>query len=508
LRKGTLFFTIFLVINLSIQSQSLNSRIDDVIKEHKNLNLAKLEEQLTDIQPLKLKQFFSYELAFLKTGERVNASKLDLRRLKGRSYYVGEYLLADFLKRGEDANDSLVLSKYKDALTRAVANKDSMVINEVLNRINAQLFLNGNELDVYDRYIKRYEESAQDSTDIFYVFFNKIRFEFMKHEKTPKSIDSLKVEKLFAQAQSFAFNSYLKANLNSYKSIFYSACFNNQELASQFNQMAIDDLKGIPYHYAQYVVSGIEFNNAIILYEEGKFDEAIPIFKRVLKTEKELVYRMHGYDWLHKCYDSIGDYGNAYRYFKKVGEVKDSLSLLEHAREIKAIEAQYNFAEKERELQQLANEKNRVQTNFNTLVPFFGIALVLVLVALYLYRKYRNRSELLQEEKDETLKRIRQLKKIVVKNHIILKDKTKVYIADLVYIKAEDHYLKLFLSNEKHHLVRGKIKNIKQQLPPNFIQCHRSYIVNANFIKQANHDSLMMIGGDNVPLSRTYKDKF
>ena len=217
---------------------------------------------------------------------------------------------------------------------------------------------------------------------------------------------------------------------------------------------------------------------------------------------------MYGYDWLHKCYDSLGDYSNAYRYFKKVGEAKDSLSLLEHAREIKAIEAKYDFAEKERELEHLANEKNRVQTNFNTLVPFFGIALVLALIALFLYRKYRKRSEVLEEEKTETLKRIDQLRKIVIKNHIVLKDKTKVYIADLVYVKAEDHYLKLFLSNGRDHLVRGKIKDIKQQLPPNFIQCHRSYIVNANFIKQANRETLIMIGGDKVPLSRTYKDRF
>jgi hypothetical protein len=418
------------------------------------------------------------------------------------------YLLGDLVKRNNPSNDSIAFSLYFKSLDESEANQDSLVMNEVLERINRLLFVNGKQQKIFKENLDKHQILAQDSIDYFYVNYHRVGYELIEIEALNSKIDTLKIENYLSEANRYAVSPFLKGSLYGYYSIFYSAYLKNQRLAYEYNQKAIDELIEIPYHYAQYVVSGIEFNNAIILCEEGIFQEAIPIFKRVLKTEKELVYRMHGYDWLHKCYDSLGDYGNAYRYFKRVGEVKDSLSLLEHAREIKAIEAQYDFAEKERELEHLANEKNRVQNNFNTLVPFFGIALVLVLVALFLYRKYRRRSELLEEEKTETLKRISQLKKIVIKNHIVLKDKTKVYIADLVYIKAEDHYLKLFLADGRDHLVRGKIKDIKKQLPPNFIQCHRSYIVNANFIKQANHDSLMMIGGDTIPLSRTYKDKF
>jgi len=51
-----------------------------------------------------------------------------------------------------------------------------------------------------------------------------------------------------------------------------------------------------------------------------------------------------------------------------------------------------------------------------------------------------------------------------------------------MYVKSDGHYLNLFTTNKKE-FVRGKISEIEAQLPPNFIKCHRSYVVNQNFIK-------------------------
>lgn len=506
--KHLLIISIALLSFGLVTSQADNGLLDSIIKLHKNFNIDELSSSVAHLGPLKLKQLISYDIEYLKDGVIVEASKLRIDDLKGRDEYVGRYILADLLKREGSEPDSLVLKYYLESFEDAKLNTDTLVINEIVNRLNTWYFLNGNELKSYKKGIKLFKRFRKDSVDYFNCGFHEIGLMLLDFENNPKDINRNKMESKFREISNYAINPYLKGLLYNLQTVYYSGYIDNQRLARMFTAKAINEFNTYQYHFAKYATSGLEFNNAIILYEEGKFMEAIPVFKRALKTETQLVYRMHGYDWLHKCYDSIGDYGNAYRYFKKVGEVKDSLNLLEHAREIKSIEAKYDFAKKEHELENLANEKNRVQTNFNTLVPFFGIALILVVVALYLYNKYRRRSELLQEEKAETLKRIDQLKKIVIKNHIILKDKTKVYIADLIYIKAEDHYLKLFLSNRKDHLVRGKIKDIKRQLPPNFIRCHRSYIVNANFIKQANRDNLIMIGGHSIPLSRTYKDNF
>lgn len=115
---------------------------------------------------------------------------------------------------------------------------------------------------------------------------------------------------------------------------------------------------------------------------------------------------------------------------------------------------------------------------------------------------------ILEKEKTETLKKMDELQRIVTKDYIILKDKTKVYISNLRYIKSEDHYLNLFLSDGKNHFVRGKLKNIKNELPPNFIQCHRSYLVNTNYIKQIGQDFLTLVNQEMIPVSRTYKSVF
>ena len=120
------------------------------------------------------------------------------------------------------------------------------------------------------------------------------------------------------------------------------------------------------------------------------------------------------------------------------------------------------------------------------------------------YERIKLRDDLM-DEKIQSKRKIEELKKIVEKDHIILKDRTKVYISDLIYIKADDHYLKLFLVNGKEHFVRGKLSQIKQELPTNFRQSHRSYIVNVNFIKQVNSDYIVLINKGEVPLSRTYK---
>ena len=42
----------------------------------------------------------------------------------------------------------------------------------------------------------------------------------------------------------------------------------------------------------------------------------------------------------------------------------------------------------------------------------------------------------IESEKEDTLEEVRSLTQLVIKNHIILKDKTKVYINYLIYIKA------------------------------------------------------------------------
>ena len=74
-----------------------------------------------------------------------------------------------------------------------------------------------------------------------------------------------------------------------------------------------------------------------------------------------------------------------------------------------------------------------------------------------------------------------------------------------MYIKAEDHYIRIYTSDGKNHLVRGRISELEEQLPPNFIRTHRSFITNRNFIKHFGKSSLRLIDTTEIPISRTFQ---
>lgn len=109
------------------------------------------------------------------------------------------------------------------------------------------------------------------------------------------------------------------------------------------------------------------------------------------------------------------------------------------------------------------------------------------------------------EQHNTTLEELKTVKKLIEKQNIILKDKTKINLDQLIFIKADDHYLNVHTIDGKKHFVRGKLNEITQELPGNFVKCHRSYIVNKNYIKQTQSKFLLMSDHSEVPISRNFK---
>ena len=112
--------------------------------------------------------------------------------------------------------------------------------------------------------------------------------------------------------------------------------------------------------------------------------------------------------------------------------------------------------------------------------------------------------ESLQIEHTQTIQELEKVKQLVIEDHIVLKNRTKIYLKELLYIKAEDHYLQLYTSKKKE-FVRCKISEIIKELPPNFTQVHRSFIINKNSIISNNGTSVFLEGKIEIPLSRNFK---
>jgi len=486
-------------------AQIEDNYLSNIIRLSKNHKLEKARGIIDTMNNSELKKLLILELDY---SIEKSSENFDINKLKGRELYISRYLKANLIGREEQGKDSLIYKMYIKSFNQAKEAKDTLVVNEILNKLNWHLFRNSNELKTFRKYIDISEFFKKDSIDRFYVHYYNLGYELLAVDQELKKMDTLWFEKTFKDGYNLTNVSYLKALLQQLHSIYYGSYLSDFKRGLLYNRKAIFNYEKDSTFVSQKGAKSVKFNVGVDYYNQGKYEIAIPILKKDLKNQSNVLYQMYGYDWLYKSYEGLKLYDSAYYYFKKMVSTKDNLNRLKHARDIKRIEGEFDLTKKEKELKLLSKEKNNLRNSLYTLIPILSVITLILIFIFYLYKSYKKRSKVLEKDQSETLQKLDELKKIVIKNHIILKDKTKVYIADLMYIKSDDHYLNVFLSDGKNHFVRGKLNAITEELPPNFIRCHRSYIVNSNFIKQVNSDTIILIDKTQIPLSRSYKDKF
>ena len=136
----------------------------------------------------------------------------------------------------------------------------------------------------------------------------------------------------------------------------------------------------------------------------------------------------------------------------------------------------------------------------NNMFSIIIVSLILLVLVFYFFKAYKKsdkKSKSIEEEKEEIIKKVER-------KNIILSNKQKIYLDDLKYIKADRNYVEFYLADKKM-MDRNHLKNVLEELPPNFIKIHRSYIVNKNYIKVINSNYLILIDKTEIPVSRTFK---
>lgn len=257
--------------------------------------------------------------------------------------------------------------------------------------------------------------------------------------------------------------------------------------------------------------------------KEAKYDDAIRFYdssnmfipeKCKLKCYRSL------YEQYNKVYKAKGDPKRALAYLEAENKIAEITNELEQNRIIAEIDTKHNLKQAQTELGLQEELINNYKSN--KLIYIIGFIMIL-LVLFYAMIKWqgelthRKRMEveqlLMEEEKKDIVhahenskKQINKLKSLIEKEHIVLKNKSKVALDDLMYIKSDGHYLALFTTHN-NEFVRGKMSAITQELPPNFIQCHRSYTVNKNFIQRYQSNKIYLNDGMEIPVSRKFKDR-
>lgn len=97
----------------------------------------------------------------------------------------------------------------------------------------------------------------------------------------------------------------------------------------------------------------------------------------------------------------------------------------------------------------------------------------------------------------------------IVNDSLFVKTDThfvKVNVADILWLESDHNYLYLVTEKVKH-IVRSSFRDFMANLPVNdFMQVHKSYIVNLKKIESFSHTEIVM-NKASIPLSRNFKDE-
>lgn len=72
----------------------------------------------------------------------------------------------------------------------------------------------------------------------------------------------------------------------------------------------------------------------------------------------------------------------------------------------------------------------------------------------------------------------------------------------IIYIESEKRLSHIFC-NDTHYDTYAKLDDIQKNLNDTFIRCHKSYLVNSNYIKTIEKDCFVLKSGTTIPISKT-----
>ncbi|MBR3600437.1 MAG: LytTR family transcriptional regulator DNA-binding domain-containing protein, partial [Lachnospiraceae bacterium] len=87
-----------------------------------------------------------------------------------------------------------------------------------------------------------------------------------------------------------------------------------------------------------------------------------------------------------------------------------------------------------------------------------------------------------------------------------LSGKVKLAYSSILYLEASNKMISI-RQNSMEYSIYGSLEKLEQELPDEFVRCHRSYIVNSKRISKVkfSENYLVLDDGLRLPLSRTCK---
>lgn len=210
---------------------------------------------------------------------------------------------------------------------------------------------------------------------------------------------------------------------------------------------------------------------------------------------------------LANAYEKIGDESNALKYQKLYSDIQDDPLTRSETLRLQEQKSKLALLRKDEQIEQ---EASTSQLYKSLSFQVTALTIVLGVLTLFLFRYYRR-------EKEEKITKSGELEKVKEKlgkisstqstEYLTLKSKALIKRNDIVYVMSDGPYVEIYLENkEKPEIDRNSLKNLLNELPDNeFVQTHRSFIINVNFVKSIYSTKLLMKDGKEIKLSRNFK---
>ncbi len=210
-------------------------------------------------------------------------------------------------------------------------------------------------------------------------------------------------------------------------------------------------------------------------------------------------------DFLDVSYATLADYYKGKDLNKELRYISYSATVnrLISARQKEAFSAIMKYKNEVQELESENSNLAKANSFFkNNLLLSVGILVALAIIAILIFQKYKKKAVEAAEIREEK----QHLEESVHKQFIELHNKQRIHLEDLKYIKADRNYVE-FYTSEKRYVDRHVLSSVLEELPPNFIQVHRSYVINRNFIKSHSRSTIFLDPDIEIPFSRTFRNR-
>ncbi len=83
----------------------------------------------------------------------------------------------------------------------------------------------------------------------------------------------------------------------------------------------------------------------------------------------------------------------------------------------------------------------------------------------------------------------------------------RIALADISHVESLGRYIHIHSSGTCYKCIHS-LKNISTKFSLSFVQCHKSYLVNLNYVHSINRTECILTNGTTIPISYTYSKLF